>query len=722
MSQSKLYSRLRLNPVPESILSPDVPVPPKNRPAQMDDPVAARRSKSGGGGAAREMAASWKGSRQHELMTASMHAQIRHNDNNNQSSPQNGYTSSDVENNPNQRRSSKTKRNREGNRTSATSQEQQNSEKTHATNNNKDYPRSIGRPNTVPTGSRLPNKKVSELKRGVSNNKFHPRSTISANDDDSSPSESDMDTVGNTGNRRNMSGKSAKSSLMSKSAAGPLPCKETKKNKYAPEKYSSPERGRARKTSAPNAGLMSKSMTVSAATGGASVLSSTAASSSRPSSAPMSARSNRQGRVPNKNRRQRPSGTNGTSTNSVPRSTHAAATVIQKAFRGHSDNPNDSKVDELKAEVRELRSEEHIKYLTKELSSAKSALEQERKLRALQMDAIKVLWKEVQMMDATKGGREADKSRPSGSIGSKISSRSSEHSIAKLMETLEATVVSKPDPILEQREEKSEGIKRNDQGLAENSYSEVNVENTEAVERLSLTCNSLQTQVEQLQSSLKGVITFMSSFNKNSAERIRHSSETNEATDFLCRSTSDSGPASLPPAMFMTMPQSSITSDPNRTPVQQESFSSPVPNLWQRTQATCDSLVQTEISIIPTPQQEGHPDGAMAIRPSTLPGLNREPDKLATLAGRVVLDSPKASTEVKAYARSLVQGILSDSIGETASAAATCAEETSTGRQDVMTFRPGTASPNTVTDVSLSSQLETDSLDEYSPKKFNQPK
>ena len=92
--------------------------------------------------------------------------------------------------------------------------------------------------------------------------------------------------------------------------------------------------------------------------------------------------------------------------------------------------------------------------------------------------------------------------------------RSSEHSIAKLMETLEATVVSKPDPILEQREEKSEGIKRNDQGLAENSYSEVNVENTEAVERLSLTCNSLQTQVEQLQSSLKGVITFMSSFNK----------------------------------------------------------------------------------------------------------------------------------------------------------------------------------------------------------------
>ena len=95
-----------------------------------------------------------------------------------------------------------------------------------------------------------------------------------------------------------------------------------------------------------------------------------------------------------------------------------------------------------------------------------------------------------------------------------ISFRSSEHSIAKLMETLEATVASKPDPIPEHREEKSEGMKRNDKESAEKWHSEVNVENTEAVERLSATCNSLQTQVEQLQSSLQGVITFMSSFNK----------------------------------------------------------------------------------------------------------------------------------------------------------------------------------------------------------------
>merc|ERR1719361_2972088 len=79
-----------------------------------------------------------------------------------------------------------------------------------------------------------------------------------------------------------------------------------------------------------------------------------------------------------------------------------AATIIQTQWRGHATRNNDPKVVELKEEVRNLRTEQHIRHLTKELSAAKWALEQERKLRALQMDAIKGLWKEVQMLDASK--------------------------------------------------------------------------------------------------------------------------------------------------------------------------------------------------------------------------------------------------------------------------------------------------------------------------------
>ena len=128
--------------------------------------------------------------------------------------------------------------------------------------------------------------------------------------------------------------------------------------------------------------------------------------------------------------------------------------TVQKSWRGHSAKDRDAeRVNQLKEEVRNLRTEEHIKHLTKELATAKQALERERKLRALQMDAIKVLWKEVQLMDeartaghgapsSTLGGLqlENDIVRPSGRGGSKISSRSSEHSIAKLMETLQVTI------------------------------------------------------------------------------------------------------------------------------------------------------------------------------------------------------------------------------------------------------------------------------------------
>jgi hypothetical protein len=72
-----------------------------------------------------------------------------------------------------------------------------------------------------------------------------------------------------------------------------------------------------------------------------------------------------------------------------PQTTHAA-TTIQKNWRGHSARSNDDRVQELKDEVKNLRTDQHIRHLTKELSAAKLALERERKLRALQMDAIKV--------------------------------------------------------------------------------------------------------------------------------------------------------------------------------------------------------------------------------------------------------------------------------------------------------------------------------------------
>ena len=68
-----------------------------------------------------------------------------------------------------------------------------------------------------------------------------------------------------------------------------------------------------------------------------------------------------------------------------------SAITIQKNWKGFQTRERDEKVNDLKQEIRSLRTEDHVKYLTKELQSAKQALEHERKLRALQMDAIKVI-------------------------------------------------------------------------------------------------------------------------------------------------------------------------------------------------------------------------------------------------------------------------------------------------------------------------------------------
>ena len=52
----------------------------------------------------------------------------------------------------------------------------------------------------------------------------------------------------------------------------------------------------------------------------------------------------------------------------------------------------------MKEELRNMRLEAHTKQLSKELRNARAALEQERKLRKVQSDTIKVLWKEIQSL------------------------------------------------------------------------------------------------------------------------------------------------------------------------------------------------------------------------------------------------------------------------------------------------------------------------------------
>ncbi len=357
-------------------------------------------------------------------------------------------------------------------------------------------------------------------------------------------------------------------------------------------------------------------------------------------------------------------------------------------------------------------------------------------------------------MDATKGTPTADpeRPRPSGSFGSKISSRSSEHSIAKLMETLEATTgkgtAAGPAGTEEESKEESKG--------GESS--------SNAVDKLSETCASLQLQVEQLQNSLTGVVKFMSSFSLDSSYGGRRDSDststcTQDTASFHyfgggAGRVEDPGRpmfASLDPSTFVLANQNEQQQQPPSYQSQQQQQQQP-----GTMSKSCDSLVQTDISAVLTPKaedgasaQQHHPFfhlktvdipiGEVATtsdselvssaevksksspRPSTLPGLNEEAalkkkgvPGLKALAGKAILESPVAPPEVKSFARNMVEGLLTDVSKEQQQQQA---DETDVSLSLLQDEEQQQQLLQQQEEVSQSSHVETDSLDERSPKK-----
>ena len=114
-----------------------------------------------------------------------------------------------------------------------------------------------------------------------------------------------------------------------------------------------------------------------------------------------------------------------------------------------------------------------------------------------------------------------------------------------------------------------------------------------AVEALSKTCNSLQSQVEQLQSSLMGVMQFMSNFQEPPNSRQRHSSNESSSVSFF-QMTQSVGPMSLPIQ----------TTQVQHKKIQEVKSESTSGLAMSR---SCDCLTQTDISAVLTPRNEQMP-------------------------------------------------------------------------------------------------------------------
>ncbi|XP_034241668.1 centrosomal protein of 97 kDa isoform X4 [Thrips palmi] len=78
-----------------------------------------------------------------------------------------------------------------------------------------------------------------------------------------------------------------------------------------------------------------------------------------------------------------------------PTSLECAATNIQRIWRGYQARNLDPRVVKVSRSLQDKRTLEHIRKLTEDLEGTKTALESERRLQLLQMQAISALWKKV---------------------------------------------------------------------------------------------------------------------------------------------------------------------------------------------------------------------------------------------------------------------------------------------------------------------------------------
>ncbi|XP_045592646.1 serine-rich adhesin for platelets isoform X2 [Procambarus clarkii] len=176
-------------------------------------------------------------------------------------------------------------------------------------------------------------------------------------------------------------------------------------------------------------------------------------------------------------RRRSSNSSSGSSTSDVTKA--QAAITLQKHWRGYQTRNNDPNAAKIRDDIRHSRAEQHIKHLTEKLHSTEEALERERRLRHMQLDAIRTLWREIQKLQANKREGVTTPSTPITPLTPLTPLDAKEGAAAATAAAVAA------------------GTKK---------YSE------ESVKELTEFCASLQGQVGQLQESLSMVTQVMNAF------------------------------------------------------------------------------------------------------------------------------------------------------------------------------------------------------------------
>ncbi|KAJ8944405.1 hypothetical protein NQ318_023178 [Aromia moschata] len=134
-----------------------------------------------------------------------------------------------------------------------------------------------------------------------------------------------------------------------------------------------------------------------------------------------------------------------------------AAIFIQKMWRGYFTRNKNKEIQEMFKELQSQRANQYIQKLATDMETTKAALESERKIQMLQTEAISALWKKISCLQPIEGEGQTSTSL---------------------------------------------------------NMTNLSMNNAEVVKELAQTCTMLQTQIQQLQSSMQDIVKVMTVFSQ----------------------------------------------------------------------------------------------------------------------------------------------------------------------------------------------------------------
>ncbi|PIK61661.1 hypothetical protein BSL78_01479, partial [Apostichopus japonicus] len=187
-----------------------------------------------------------------------------------------------------------------------------------------------------------------------------------------------------------------------------------------------------------------------------------------------------------------------------------AATKIQALWRGLHAREKDESIMNMHETLKSQRMDDHVQFLTMELERTRQLYEQEKHLRVLQMEALKLLWNQVKTLQEWKHSVDSGNNKENSRLHQDEKS-------SPEMETEEHSDLSQEHHRLSQEHQgvsqehqgvsqEHQGVSQEHQGVSQEHHHDLARQREQQLEQ---TCDHLQKQVSRLQESLDQISSYI---------------------------------------------------------------------------------------------------------------------------------------------------------------------------------------------------------------------